>query len=128
MQILNLDGLNALPEEFVTHPRQAIVCSIKDVEPAGGKGWPKASSDKTFEAIFKSCKTFTINVKSVQDDGKLDVVMTRDDGKDVADLLRQGGFAVPLKVETKCKFTKTFFLISPWFRWVFDHIEDSVIF
>lgn len=90
--------MNALPEEFATYPRQAIVCSIKDVEPTSGKSWPKTGSDPKFDAIFMSCKTFTIYVKSVQDDGKLDVVMTREDGEDVADLLRKHGFAAPLPV------------------------------
>jgi hypothetical protein len=106
---LSLGGLNALPEEFATHPRQAIVCSIKDVEPVEGKSWPKTGSDTTFDAIFNSCKTFTINVKSVHDGGKLDVIMTRDDGKDVAELLRNQGFAASLKVaETKCKAASIF--------------------
>jgi hypothetical protein len=100
LQISNLNNLNALPEEFATYPRQAIVCSIKDVEPASGKSWPKIGSDPKFEEIFKSCNTFTITVKSVQEDGKLDVVMTREDGEDVAGLLRKHGYAAPLPVET----------------------------
>lgn len=76
------------------------------MKPVEGKKWPKAGSDTTFEGIFKSCKTFTINVKTVQDDGKLEVVMTRDDGEDVAELLRKHGFAAPLPVVETPKTTR----------------------
>jgi hypothetical protein len=102
LQICNLEDLNALPEEFAAYPRQAIACSINNVEPANGKSWPTNRSElQPIEDIFKSCKTFTINVKSVQDDGILDVGMTTADGEDVAELLRRRGFAAPLQVETK---------------------------
>jgi len=96
--------MNALPEEFAACPRQAIACSINNAEPVNGKSWPTTvSALLPIEAIFKSCKRFTINVKSVQDDGILDVAMTTSDGEDVAELLRRRGFAAPLQVETKSK-------------------------
>jgi hypothetical protein len=107
---LDRERLNALPEELAIHPRQAIVCSIKDVKPPKGKSWPKKGSDSTFEIIFVCCKSYTINVKSVHDNGRLEVVMTRDDGKNIADLLRMHGYAAPLQIDGMCKATSTFVL------------------
>jgi len=96
LQISSLDGLNALPEEFLVHPRQAIVCALQGVHLEEGKSWPKRGTVPKFDSIFNDSKTFTITVKSIRPDGKLDVTMSRDDGADVNDLLRQHGFAAPL--------------------------------
>ncbi|XP_059473656.1 maternal protein tudor-like isoform X2 [Neocloeon triangulifer] len=96
IKIAQLSELNALPEEFASYPVQAIFCGLHDVQPADGKPWPKAGSNKEFDCIFSECREFNITVKNILPDGKLEVELHRMDGNDVVDLLRKGGFVADI--------------------------------
>jgi hypothetical protein len=89
-----LDDLRALPEEYTSTPKQAIACGLANIHPIDGKTWPKAGSDAKYNAVF-NCPTYTAYVRSIQPDGKLLVDLMRQDGADIANLLRQEGFAAP---------------------------------
>jgi len=91
-----LDSLNALPEEYLAQPKQAMKCALHGIFPAEGTSWPKIGTNSLYDSIIKDSSSFKITVLSIRPDGTLDVCMSRDDGADVSQLLRKYGFAAPI--------------------------------